>query len=218
MPNMDELWTGALGVIGGSIATWFVGRWALGTKRVAEWRRKRRAFKESREAMFQTWPTVHRSFQDLSAQFAESAKDRSRITSEFKALNSRLDQQDENLAHIRAMQWGQMKLEPQARFVCETDGRNILVNTAYAKLLRVGEHELLGFGYKNRIAPEDEADYIARWERAAKEHRSFEDTITFIRGDGSRFAGHVRLEPYPDDPRIGPATHWFGVITLVKEL
>ncbi len=215
---MDELWKQILGAIGAMVGTYITTKWALGTKRVAEWRRKRKAFHDARESMFQSWPSALREMQDIGAKFSEASQAQARITREFAALNTRLDQQDENLAHIRAMQWGQMKLEPQARFVCTTDGRNILVNTAYAKLLQVGEHELLGFGYKNRIAPEDEADYIARWERAAKEHRPFEDTITFIRGDGTRFAGHVRLEPYPDDPRIGPAPHWFGVVTKVKDV
>lgn len=217
MAPMDVLWKELLAAIGAGAGAWVVGRWAWGNRRLKDWRRKRRALAESREAMLQTWPGVQKSLDDLGANFAEAAKDRTRITHEFQALNNRLDKQDATLATITAMQWGQMALDPQMRFVCTNDGRNELVNSAYAKELRVGEDELLGFGYKNRIVPEDEGAYIAKWERAAREHRPFEDTIRFIRGDGTRFVGHVRLEPYPRDARVAPATHWFGVVTKVKE-
>ncbi len=217
MRLMDALWKELLAAIGVALSGILVTQWTLRTRRIAEWRRKRQAIAASREAMFQTWPTVQKSLDDLGAQFKDAGVERGRITREFAALNERLDKQDVALAQIKAMQWGQMALDPQMRFVCTSDGRNELVNSAYAKELRVGEDELLGYGYKNRIAPEDEGPYIAKWERAAREHRPFEDTVTFIRGDGSRFVGHVRLEPYPRDIRIGPATHWFGVVTKVKE-
>lgn len=189
------------------VAAWRLKLW----KKLKACMARRKANRTAIEQFAQSWP-------DVSKSIADGA----RITQQFQTLsadlNKRLDSQDNALHAIRAMQWGHLKLDPQARFICDNTGRNINVNPAFAKLLRVGEHNLLGFGYKNQIAQEAVREYVQKWEQASKEHRPFEDTVIFVRGDYTKFLGHVRLVPYPEDADDGPASHWFGLVTLVKEL
>jgi hypothetical protein len=109
--------------------------------------------------------------------------------------------QDMALDNIQAQLWAARRFSVQAEFQCDHTGRNVQVNAAYASLMRVGEFDLLGYGWKNRVVEEDRRDYEIAAHQAFKEHRKFERTVRFQRGDGTRFRGRVRLEPQftPED-------------------
>ena len=163
-------------------------------------------------------PTLTEFVNGMKAREDAAAAREVRITTEFAALGDHLKRQDAKLESILARVWGAMKLDPQARFHCDENGRNLEVNSAYAKMLRTGEASLLGFGYKNFIDPAGRDGYIRAEMQAFKEHRRFEGNVVMIRGDNSRFLAHVRLEPYPEDPEDGPALNWFGSVTVIEEI
>lgn len=183
--------------------------------------RKRKQRASAMDAMLDSWPTAL-EFMAGAKQREDAAQTREvRVTTEFQAIREHLNRQDTALDHIAAQLWGAMKLDPQARFVCDATGRNTQVNAAYAAVMRVGEFDLLGFGWKNRVVDGDRRDYEAQAAQAFREHRKFERTVRFQRGDGTRFLGRVRLEPYPEDPSDlaqGRSALWFGSVTVVEEL
>ena len=120
------------------------------------------------------------------------------------------DDQNRVLANISAMIHGEMELDPTPRFICDNDGRNLNVNTAYARLVGCGRDELLNFGYQ-RFAPADlNPMYLRDFEDAVTQHRSFEGTIKIRRPDGTVITTSVRIVPHPEnDP---PAHYWVGIV------
>ena len=121
-----------------------------------------------------------------------------------------LDDQNRVLGNISAMIHGEMELDPTPRFICDNDGRNLNVNTAYARLVGCGRDELLNFGYQ-RFAPADlNPMYLRDFEDAVTQHRSFEGTIKIRRPDGTVITTSVRIVPHPEnDP---PAHYWVGIV------
>ena len=125
-----------------------------------------------------------------------------------------LDAQNRVLGNISAMIYGEMELDPTPRFVCDNDGRNLNVNTAYARLVGCGRDELLGFGYQRFIPSSINPSYIAEFDSAAKQHRSFERSLRILRPDGTEVLTNVRIVPHPENEP--PAHYWVGVVTAAR--
>lgn len=185
----------------------------------------RKDFHDQIRRMASEWHVRLESIQihmaSVQSHMAETDVNREAVTGAFRSINIRLDGQDTVLDQIAAQLWAARRFSVLAELQCDHTGRNVLVNAAYASLMRVGESELLGYGWKNRVVEEDRHDYEAAAEQAFREHRKFEKTVRFQRGDGTRFRGRVRLEPFPesyDDLSEGRQPLWFGSITLVEEI
>lgn len=194
--------------------TGLLGWWAIKRKALSAWREQRTERRDRFDAMLADFPR----FRDDMAELKNST---GKVTGQIKRIEGRLDSQDHVLERISAQLWGQMKLDPQARFQCDHTGRNEQVNAAYAAVMRVGEFDLMGFGWKNRVVEEDRPEYERAATQAFMEHRKFERAVRFVRGDGSRFRGLVRIEPYPEDPAdLADGRHplWFGSVVVVEEV
>ena len=125
-----------------------------------------------------------------------------------------LDDQNRVLGNISAMIHGEMELDPTPRFICDNDGRNLNVNTAYARLVGCGRDELLGFGYQRFISNNINPGYVAEFDSAAKQHRSFERSLRILRPDGTEVLANVRIVPHPENEP--PAYYWVGVVTAAR--
>lgn len=174
---------------------------------IMDWRRTREARNKSLDALLATWPTVVQ-------QISEAGESAGRTTEQFAALHGRLDSQDQALGDLLALNYGQFELSPAATFVCDNSGRNLMVNSAYARLLHTGREELLEFGYRRFILSTEVAAYLARFKVAAEEHREFECDVCLVRADGSLVKVHIRMVPHPRQK--GPATHWIGTIGPIE--
>lgn len=120
------------------------------------------------------------------------------------------DDQNRALANISAMIHGEMELDPTPRFICDGEGRNLNVNTAYARLVGCGRDELMGFGYQRFVPNDLNPTYINEFEDAVAQHRSVEGTIKIRRPDGTVITTSVRIVPHPEnDP---PAHYWIGIV------
>lgn len=120
------------------------------------------------------------------------------------------DDQNRVLANISAMIHGEMELDPTPRFICDNDGRNLNVNTAYARLVGCGRDELLNFGYQRFVPADLNPTYVDEFEDAVAQHRSVESTIKIRRPDGTIITTSVRIVPHPEnDP---PANYWVGIV------
>ena len=124
------------------------------------------------------------------------------------------DDQNRVLANISAMIHGEMELDPTPRFICDGEGRNLNVNTAYARLVGCGRDELLGFGYQRFIPSDLNPGYVAEFDSAAKQHRSFEHSLRILRPDGTEVLANVRIVPHPENEP--PAHYWIGVVTIPR--
>ena len=125
-----------------------------------------------------------------------------------------LDAQNRVLGNISAMIYGEMELDPTPRFVCDNDGRNLNVNTAYARLVGCGRDELLGFGYQRFIPSNINPGYAAEFDSATRQHRSFERPLHILRPDGTEVLANVRIVPHPENEP--PAHYWVGVVTAAR--
>ena len=197
----------SLAAIGGAWLKW-------GRKRLARWRTARAERRDRFDAMLSDFP----AFRD---QITEVRDNSSRVQGQLRGFDRRMSAQDKMLEHIAAAQWAAMRFDLQARFQCDHTGRNQQVNDAYAKMMRLGERALLEYDWKNTVFEEDRPQYERDVEQAFREHRRFERTVRFKRGDGTKFLGHVRIEPYPEDPEDlleGRQATWFGNVIVVEEI
>ena len=125
-----------------------------------------------------------------------------------------LDDQNRVLGNMSAMIHGEMELDPTPRFICDNDGRNLNVNTAYARLVGCGRDELLGFGYQRFIPSNTNPGYVAEFDSAARQHRSFERSLRILRPDGTEVLVNVRIVPHPENEP--PAHYWVGVVIAAR--
>jgi len=161
------------------------------------------------------------AFNELPARVSDFAKllDGVRTQSErtlgvLDAHTKTLDDQNRVLSNISAMIHGEMELDPTPRFICDSDGRNLNVNTAYARLVGCGRDELMGFGYQRFLPNGTNPEYIADFNAAAEQHRSFERAVRIRRPDGTEVHANVRIVPHPEHEP--PAHYWVGVVTAAR--
>ena len=84
-------------------------------------------------------------------------------------------------------------------FYASPDGQNDYASAAYQRFLGVGERELRGYGWKNYIAPEESALYLADQEACIRERRRFQRRVNMVRSNGVRALVDVTITMYPDD-------------------
>lgn len=161
------------------------------------------------------------AFNELPARVSDFAKllDGVRTQSErtlgvLDAHTKTLDDQNRVLRNISAMIHGDMELDPTPRFICDSDGRNLNVNTAYARLVGCGRDELMGFGYKRFLPNDTNPEYIADFNASVEQHRSFERAVRIRRPDGTEVHANVRIVPHPENEP--PAHYWVGVVTAAR--
>lgn len=178
------------------IAGWL----ALRRARLVAWRRRRRDTQRALEAMAEGFPSLVMRLgeaHDLGAEVREGLSE----------LNA-------GMADVLALVYGMFEMSAGPQFVCDSTGRNVMVNTAYAQMLRAGRDDLMDYRYKRFLAGPDIKAYMDRFLEASAEHREFEDEIHFCCADGTLFKARVRMVPHP---RLkGPATHWFGTVTALE--
>ena len=124
------------------------------------------------------------------------------------------DDQNRVLANISAMIHGEMELDPTPRFICDGEGRNLNVNTAYARLVGCGRDELMGFGYQRFVPNDLNPGYADDFDNASEQHRSFERAVRIRRPDGTELPAQVRIVPHPENEP--PAHYWIGVVTIPR--
>ena len=213
--------TAVVVVMGTAFGGWLLDRWLGVRKAVVNWWRSVQSRKSMTEAMVASWPSALDFISKAQQREDATAARELRMTGEIKAVREHLDRQDSVLESIGAQLWSVKRFSVQAEFQCDNTGRNVLVNAAHVSLMRVSDRDLLDYNWKNRVVEEDRREYEAFQRQAFKEHRKFERTVRFQRGDGTRFRGRVRLEPYPEDPADlaeGRDALWFGTVTVVEEL
>ena len=187
----------------GAVFLWMKRRYLS----IAEWRRMR----EARRMAFNELPERVSDF----AKLLDGVREQSgRTLDVLDAHTKTLDAQNRVLGNISAMIHGEMELDPTPRFICDNDGRNLNVNTAYARLVGCGRDELLGFGYQRFIPSSINPSYIAEFDSAAKQHRSFERSLRILRPDGTEVLTNVRIVPHPENEP--PAHYWVGVVTAAR--
>ena len=170
---------------------------------IAEWRRMR----EARRMAFNELPDRVSDF----AKLLDGVREQSgRTLDVLDAHTKTLDDQNRVLGNISAMIHGEMELDPTPRFICDNDGRNLNVNTAYARLVGCGRDELLNFGYQRFVPADLNPTYTNEFEDAVEQHRSFEGTIKIRRPDGTVITTSVRIVPHPENNP--PAHYWVGIV------
>ena len=183
----------------GAVFLWMKRRYLS----ISGWRKAR----EARRLAFNELPERVSDFAKLLDGVNKQSE---RALDVLDAHTKTLDDQNRVLGNISAMIHGEMELDPTPRFICDNDGRNLNVNTAYARLVGCGRDELLGFGYQRFIPSNTNPGYVAEFDSAAKQHRSFERSLRILRPDGTEVLTNVRIVPHPENEP--PAHYWVGVV------
>ena len=200
--DTTQIFLTAVGSVG-AVFLWMKRRYLS----IAEWRRMR----EARRLAFNELPDRVSGFAELLSGVSERSD---RALSILDAHTKTLEDQNRVLSNISAMIHGEMELDPTPRFICDNDGRNLNVNTAYARLVGCGRDELLGFGYQRFIPSNINPGYVAEFDSAAKQHRSFERSLRILRPDGTEVLANVRIVPHPENEP--PAHYWVGVVIAAR--
>ena len=174
---------------------------------IAEWRRMR----EARRLAFNELPERVSDFAKLLDGVSKQSE---RALGVLDSHTKTLDDQNRILSNISAMIHGETELDPTPRFICDSEGRNLNVNTAYARLVGCGRDELMGFGYQRFIPSNINPGYVAEFDSAARQHRSFERSLRILRPDGTEVLTNVRIVPHPENEP--PAHYWVGVVTAAR--
>lgn len=171
-------------------------------------------WRKAREARRLAFNELPERVSDFAKLLDGVCKQSERALGVLESHTKTLDDQNRVLSNISAMIYGEMELDTTPRFICDSDGRNLNVNTAYARLVGCGRDELLGFGYRRFIPNNINPGYVTDFDSAAKQHRSFERSLRIIRPDGTEVLANVRIVPHPEDEP--PAHYWVGVVTSTR--
>ena len=171
--------------------------------RFGEWRK-------TREARRLAFNELLSRVADFAAVLDGVRNQSERALDVLDAHTKTFDDQNRVLGNISAMIHGEMELDPTPRFICDSDGRNLNVNTAYARLVGCGRDELLNFGYQRFVPADLNPTYTNEFEDAVEQHRSFEGTIKVRRPDGTVITTSVRIVPHPENNP--PAHYWVGIV------
>lgn len=169
----------------------------------AEWREARAA----RRTALAELPMRVSGFVELLSGVSERTD---RALAVLDEQTKTLSDQNRVLSNISAMIHGEMELDPTPRFICDASGRNLNVNTAYARLVGCGRDELMDFGYQRFVTKELNPDYATGFSEASSTHRSFESLLKIRRPDGTVIEASVRIVPHPENSP--PAYFWIGVV------
>ena len=196
--DATQIFLAAIGSAG-AVFLWMKRRYVT----FGEWRKMR----EARRLAFNELPARVSDF----AKLLDGVREQSDRTLDVLDSHTKtFDDQNRVLANISAMIHGEMELDPTPRFICDGEGRNLNVNTAYARLVGCGRDELMNFGYQRFVPADLNPTYVDEFEDAVAQHRSVEDTIKIRRPDGTVITTSVRIVPHPEnDP---PAHYWIGIV------
>lgn len=172
------------------------------------------AWRKAREARRLAFNELPERVSDFAKLLDGVSKQSERALGVLDAHTKTLDEQNRVLSSISAMIHGEMELDPIPRFICDSDGRYLNVNTAYARLVGCGRDELLGFGYQRFIPSNTNPGYAAEFDSATRQHRSFERPLHILRPDGTEVLANVRIVPHPENEP--PAHYWVGVVTAAR--
>lgn len=196
--DVTQIFLAAVGGIG-AVFLWMKRRYIS----FSGWRKAR----EARRLAFNDLPDRVSDF----AKLLDDVREQSGRTLDVLDLHTKtFDDQNRVLGNISAMIHGEMELDPTPRFICDNDGRNLNVNTAYARLVGCGRDELLNFGYQRFIPADLNPTHADEFEDAVAQHRSFEATVKIRRPDGTIVTASVRIVPHPENEP--PAHYWVGIV------
>lgn len=191
-----------------AVLTLLGGWWLVKRKKLAEWREARRVEKAAFSSMVKGWGHMH----DTVGAIAEEV--RGPLTESQRRTEVAVREQGVALNEMRAILRAQSDLSDDGAFQCTPTGSNTLVNLAYARMIGVGKADLLGNQWKNYIAPQDAAAFLAANAAALAEHRPFNGRCHMVRSDGDLVLVDVTMYPDPERP---PAERWFGKIREAKQ-
>lgn len=202
----NEFYGAIAATFGAAIGAWLLDRWLGVRTRIKQWRAERKEYAEGLRAMVADHP-------EGRAALAALGDSVGRLTGQIRCLDSRTAGQDKVLATLLAMTLGEFEASTVAKFVCDSEGRNINANGAYCSLLDVDREDLLEFSWRSLVRPEQLEAWVAQFAGAQRDHRKNEGEIEMRHSSGRWIRLRVHMLPFPPDE--GPATHWVGILTEV---
>lgn len=95
------------------------------------------------------------------------------------------------------------------RFYCDPDGGNTYVNQRYARWLKVGKPELMGWNFLNFTHPEDVKQVQNLWNECRKHSRQYRNVHRMVASDGEVIRVKVTATPVPENSEV---LRWVGTM------
>lgn len=130
-------------------------------------------------------------------------------------LRDAVDRLNTRLCIMEAREKALIQEHDMAVFIADEDGRTTWVNRTYCRLFGVGEHDAVGYGWKNMMAPDERDDYTHEWESAVKDRREFVRTARCVHSMGGAEIV-VKVRAYPMDSPGSTQRGYTGFIEPVE--
>ena len=85
----------------------------------------------------------------------------------------------------------QLNAHHKALFECDASGRCVWTNRPHTHLTGFTLDQMRGMGWINLVAANEREAVMSKWMRAVNDKREFDDNITYLAADGSRYLVHV---------------------------
>lgn len=108
----------------------------------------------------------------------------------------------------------QFSESPYGVLEMDSDGRGVWVNRRLCLLLERLPEDLLGYGWRNAIAPDERDRFFREWEAAIEEHREFERYAHLQASGGKRIRAFIRTQKLMDGK--GQVVGWMTVFEPVS--
>lgn len=134
-------------------------------------------------------------------------------------LNRLGDQREEASRELAASEFRLREIVeslPQLVWTCEAEGPCDYLGPQWVSYTGVPEAEQLGYGWLERLHPDDRERTVASWNATAAKGEAFECDFRICRHDGVYRWFHTMARPIRDVE--GRVTRWFGTNTDIHEL
>jgi PAS domain S-box-containing protein len=105
---------------------------------------------------------------------------------------------------------------PQLVWTCTSDGQCDYLGPQWVAYTGTSEAEQLGYGWLQKVHPEDRERVHAEWTRAAADGAAFDKDFRILRSDGEYRWFKTRAVPSRD--AMGRITQWLGTNTDIQDL
>lgn len=161
----------------------------------------------SRQVAMDDGGTLAHAMQSLRAALFEAHGMQNNLSARFEAMASQV------MRLSSSYRVSQDSDPRRATFECHADGRTEVVNKTYLRWTGLQEREVIGFGWLNAVAPEDQQRVRAEWHLAVAESRTCSMRFRMIDADGDTFLVESTATPIPEGQ--APPDRWIGIIFRV---
>ena len=132
-----------------------------------------------------------------------------------KSLRDTVDRIETRLMTIERIQQGLFQDGDVGVFTCDSDGRNTYVNRTYCRKLGATREQMMAFGWRSFISPEERESYDEEWQPALMEGREVFLPLKFS-NPKSRKTIETEMNIYPITNQESEVVQFLGIVRFIN--